>query len=130
MFISILGYSLVLGLVSSAPVTLSLLGTSSTTNLAVTYNFTIVNSTSNIVNITMNLNNYNVSQWTSKTANNGLYVGLGFNVTEMDWADIIRCQYVFTNATTDKFNCTEFYYKPDPNESLPGSFVINSIQNF
>jgi hypothetical protein len=78
MFITILGYSLVLGLVSSAatPISLSLLGTSSTTNLAVTYNFTIVNSTSNLVNITLNLNNYNVSQWTSKTANNGVYVGL------------------------------------------------------
>jgi len=113
MFRTILGYSLVLGLVSSAPVTKSLLGTSSTTNLAMTYNFTIVNSTSNIVNITMNLNNYNVSQWTSKTANAGVYVGLGFNDIDMDDADIIRCQYVFTNATTDKFNCTEFIYESD-----------------
>lgn len=88
-----LACSLVLGLVSSSttPVTVTLLGTSNTTNLAVTYNFTAINSTDNILNLTFNLSNYNVSQWTSKTANNGVYVGIGFNITEMDWADIIRC---------------------------------------
>ena len=122
---TVLASALALSVVSSAPVSYTALGVAPSTNLVMSFNFTSVNSSANVMNVTLALNNYNVSQWTNKTANNGVYIGLGFNDTIMDWADIIRCSYVFTNSTTDKFNCTEYYYNPDSNNGL-GQFFSNT----
>ena len=57
--------------------------------------------------VTLNLINYNVTSWTSATANNGLWVSVAYNTTTMYNTNYTSCRYIFTNKTTDAFACSD-----------------------
>ena len=55
--------------------------------------------------------NYNVSSWNSATSGTGLWIAIGVNETSLTDGDIIRCDYIFKNSSSDGFSCNSYIYK-------------------
>ncbi len=111
----------------AGPVTITALS-SNPTNYNISYSLNTLSSSVYQWAITLNLYNYNVSAWTSTTttANNGVWVGIGFNYSDMDGADLIKCGYIFTNKSTDGFTCINQVYDDQNGSILPWKAFTNS----
>ena len=59
------------------------------------------------VRFTLRLNNLNITKWKTQ-AKDGVWLGVGFGEVVMNKADIVHCQYSFSNNTNvDKFICND-----------------------
>ncbi len=75
-----------------------------------TYNYDNSDPTNIVLDIVLTLTNLNISTWTSTTAGTGVYIGVGINATSSSSADIIRCDYIFKNSSSDAFSCSSYDY--------------------
>ena len=77
-----------------------------------TLNYNIINETSAIptLNVTLSIQGYDTSKWTSADGKTGFYLGLGFGRSEMKNVDAINCLYFWTNKTTDVFQCYDMWF--------------------
>jgi hypothetical protein len=104
--IKILTLALIVSVAISDPVTLmNLLPMNGGSNYQLTYSLNMVSTNVYQEAVTLSLYNYNVSGWTSATANGGIWLGAGFNCTTMACHDYVRCAYIFMNKSTDAFTC-------------------------
>ena len=63
----------------------------------------------NQIRFILRMKNYNVTKWTS-SGKDGLWLGLGFGSLVMNGSDIVHCQFIYTNNTSnDKFVCNDRY---------------------
>ena len=113
MLVNLLVGATLIGSVLSAPTTIKLDSDSNPSDYFLTYDFntTMYNQTGQAtMMVTLNLTNYNVSSWTSTTANNGLWIAIAYNTTNMYNTNYTGCRYVFTNKTTDNFTCSDMQF--------------------
>ena len=62
------------------------------------------------VRFTLRMKDYDISSWTTTQGTYGIWLGIGFGSQIMDGADIVHCQYAFSNnSNVDKFVCNDRY---------------------
>lgn len=74
------------------------------------------------------ITNFNVSTWgTNGTVGSGMFMGVGFGTHDMGNADIVFCQYNFTNKANDSFNCIDTFTDANNNIIMDSSQDIYNI---
>ena len=82
----------------------------STKQYKIQYNVINETSANPTLNVTLSITGFDTSKWTTADGKTGLYLGLGFGRSEMKNVDAINCFYLWTNKTTDAFQCMDMWF--------------------
>ncbi|CDW71904.1 UNKNOWN [Stylonychia lemnae] len=76
--------------------------------------------------MTLVLNNYDISSWSSANGQQGVWLGIGYGSKTMTNTDMVTCRYYYTNSQSDIFHCSDQY-----TDNSRGRFndTTQSIQN-
>ena len=61
------------------------------------------------IRFTLTLEDVDITNWKTQ-GQDGIWLGIGYGKSVMDGADIVQCEFKYTNnPTVDKFNCNDRY---------------------